>query len=525
VSGAGAAGARVRAAGAALAMVLASATALADEPAPPPNARAERTAAGWAKLGARALPAALRAYCGQDLPLQQVAARELRRQGLPAVEALLRPTGESCDGSRLAGEVLCQVSPLDDAALRATLARLAPLVTAPYKRGRTPAPLWWMLTSMFPTVGSPYPPGPCANREQIARASVDVLLTPDVVARVAPENRQSFVWIYPALMSSRPAQRGAFVPILARWLGERERERESHVVVQALAAAGADAAPAVPALRAYLVRELDRARGGRDDLAASLGNVAKTAAAIGPAARPILGELRDALAVAAGKMCDLNRADDAGVILEAMAKLDASAWGSVRATVETAWRRAGNCGEPSSLSLVGDRGEWGSVRLMDGVGAFGPAAASFQTVLRPVLVSARASYETRGRAARALRRIGARLDAREAALAGVLEARLARREAVDWQARSKRPPETAGALMALDAITGCMADANILAQKPPTPADMAAFSYDENHAFASCVYGRVCGPGPEVLDDTLAVCCGFAYQGGGSPVFCAARPR
>ena len=53
---------------------------------------------------------------------------------------------------------------------------------------------------------------------------------------------------------------------------------------------------------------------------------------------------------------------------------------------------------------------------------------------------------------------------------------------------------------------------------------MAAFSYDENHAFAGCVHERLCGPGPEVLDETLATCCAFAYQGG-KPAFCAARPR
>ena len=131
----GAASARVRATGVALVIVLASAAALAGDPVPPPNARADRAAAGWAKLGGRALPAVLRAYCGHDRPLQRAAMQELRRQGLPAVEALLRQTGESCDGSALAGEVLCQVSPLDDAALRATLVRLTPLVAAPYKAG------------------------------------------------------------------------------------------------------------------------------------------------------------------------------------------------------------------------------------------------------------------------------------------------------------------------------------------------------------------------------------------------------
>ena len=236
----------------------------------------------------------------------------------------------------------------------------------------------------------------------------------------------------------------------------------------------------------------------------------------------MLGELRDSLTVAAGSMCDLNRADDAGAILEAMAKLDASVWESVRATVETAWTQGGNCGERSSLSLGGDRGDWGRVRLMDGVGAFGPAAASFQTVLRPVLAGTRASFETRGRAARALRRIGARLDAREAALANVLEARIARREAVDWQARRAWPPETAGALLALDAIGGCMSDANMPLRQQPKPADLAAFSYDENHAFVGCVHERLCGPGREVLDETLATCCAFAYQSG-RPGFCAQR--
>ena len=83
-------------------------------------------------------------------------------------------------------------------------------------------------------------------------------------------------------MSSQPTYRGAFVPVLARWLVERERE--SHVVVQALAAAGPDAAPAVPALRAYLAREFDHAReitGSHTDFAVSLASVAKTAAAIG----------------------------------------------------------------------------------------------------------------------------------------------------------------------------------------------------------------------------------------------------
>jgi len=51
---------------------------------------------------------------------------------------------------------------------------------------------------------------------------------------------------------------------------------------------------------------------------------------------------------------------------------------------------------------------------------------------------------------------------------------------------------------------------------------MKAFSYDENRAFRYCAEARLCGPGPDVLADTLATCCAFAYQRG-RPGFCATQ--
>lgn len=508
-----------------LAVLLAAGAARAADPAPPPNARATRAAAEWRKLGARAMPAVMRAYCSRDWPVRHAAEQELRRQGLAAVEPLLRFDGETCDGSRLAGEVLCRVSPLDDGALRALLSRLAPLVAAPKKRAAV-APLWSMLTSMYPAINEPHPPRACPNRDQVARASLDVLLTPDAVARVAPANRLPFALIFPALLSAHRTSRGAFVPMLARWLDERSEA--SQVVVQAVAATGPDGAPAVPALRAYLVRELDRAQQPttRDYVSASLSNVAKAAAAVGNEARPMLGELRGALAATAGRMCDWNRSDEAGTILEAIGTLDGSAWESVRATVETAWQRGANCAEASGLDLGGNPGVWGRERLMDGVGVFGPAAASFQALLRPVLADTRASFETRGRAARALRKIGARLVARDGAQAKLLEARVARlereRPAAVWQRRAAEQPEAVAGLGALDAIAACMADANVTGPALPPVGDMGAFSYDENHAFVRCVSDRICGPGADVLAETLATCCNYAYARA-RPDFCIRR--
>ena len=47
--------------------------------------------------------------------------------------------------------------------------------------------------------------------------------------------------------------------------------------------------------------------------------------------------------------------------------------------------------------------------------------------------------------------------------------------------------------------------------------EMNAFGYDENHRFSACVAARVCGPGATVVDETLGVCCDYAYL--------RARPR
>jgi hypothetical protein len=65
------------------------------------------------------------------------------------------------------------------------------------------------------------------------------------------------------------------------------------------------------------------------------------------------------------------------------------------------------------------------------------------------------------------------------------------------------------------------ADANIVEQKPTQPAAIAAFAYDENRRFATCVGARLCGPDPDVLAETLGTCCDYAYAAA-RPDFCRA---
>src|SRR5262249_33211989 len=151
------------------------------------------------------------------------------------------------------------------------------------------------------------------------------------------------------------------------------------------------------------------------------------------------------------------------------------------ATVDAAWKRGGKCGR-WGLSLRHPADTLGRARLMDGVAAFGPAAASFTTVSRAALNDARTSLDSRGHAARVLLKISARLDAREDALAHLRAQRLARREQKAAITRSQPDPETweKRSRRAIDELVGCMADANIVEQKPTQPAAIAAFAYDEN---------------------------------------------
>jgi len=266
---------------------------------------------------------------------------------------------------------------------------------------------------------------------------------------------------------------------------------------------------AVPSLKSYLVQQLERARKpGTDRFAtAPLAAIAEAAASIGPAAKPMVDELRRALELSAGNICHDDR-DDAGAMVGALGAVDASTWPIVRGTVEAAWKKAASCGGQ------------GHDRLMIGVGSFGPAAISFDGFLRPVLVDARASFESRGQAARALRRLGARLEARDAALAHLFEARLARQERdtpVERARRDARPPENAAGVAAIEALAACREDAGIAPGSTASIDEMNAFGYDENRHFSACVAVRVCGPGATVAAETLGVCCDYAYL--------RARPR
>ena len=508
-------------------VALAVALGVSAVPAAPVNARVARVAAEWQKLGPRALPAIARAYCDEDDPaLSEAAERELRGRGLPAFDALFRHRDRACEAGQLAGQILCQAQPLDDGALRSSLARaVAPLLSERAETGAVDLESLLGLPVIAPR--DRLLARNCPTSQRLSAALLDVLLTPANLARARPGLRSSIALTLPAALAWRSDRRAATLSVLAQWLDANDGS--SAAVVDALAAMGPDAAPAVPALQAYLARGIDRSPAGRNAprrLRAAtllpLAKVAAAAAAIGSAARPMLGTLRDALDVAASRMCTFGRSDDEGAVLEAIATIDASAWKTVAATAEAAWRRAGQC-ERSPLS-IGDPGVRGRDRLMDAVAAFGPAAASFHAVLRPLVTDARASLEARGRAARTLRRIGARLDGRDAPLAGVLEARFRRRATPPGQraARLPAPPHEIGAQTALDALTDCKADASLVDTKPLTPRDMTAFSYDENRTFRDCVEARLCGPGPDVLDETLATCCAFAYQRG-RPGFCATQ--
>ena len=447
---------RISTAVALIALLGASAAAAAD-PSAPENPRAARAAAAWKKLGPRALAPAMRAYCASDLPVQAAAERELRRLGLPAVEPLIRSNGDTCNGAKLAAEILCQATPLDDHALMALLPRLSPLLTA--RAGRPGENLWRMLGALYPPVEDPYPPISCPNRAPLTAAVLARLLTPQAAARVAPAFQSDFAQTFPSLLPALGERAAAYVPVLARWT--EERGKATYAALQALAAMGPAAAPAVPALHALLVREIAEARGvhGFKQFAAIHGGTrltpaAQAAAAIGAAARPLVGDLREALALLPDRICDWESSEDAGAILAALAALDA-AWESARVPAEAAWARTASCPEPSELSVLGGTGDAARERLMAGVAAFGPAAIAFQDKLRPVLVDPHAPFALRGRAARALRRLGAPLDARDSALARLLEARLARLEritAADQRRRFARPPEAAGALSALDAL-------------------------------------------------------------------------
>ena len=162
------------------------------------------------------------------------------------------------------------------------------------KSRAAPVYLWFMLVRLFPPSGEVRPPG-CRNRDVVAKVSLDVLFTPDAAARIAPRNQPAFARALSSLLASQPSRGHDYVPVLARWLAGDLNNGPP--VAQALADMGTVAAPAAPALRAYLARAIEGERASKDLALGRLPGAAKAAASIGRAALPMLGELRAALSM------------------------------------------------------------------------------------------------------------------------------------------------------------------------------------------------------------------------------------
>jgi hypothetical protein len=229
--------------------------------------------------------------------------------------------------------------------------------------------------------------------------------------------------------------------------------------------------------------------------------------------RSLVPEMLDALTLRVSAVCDWEGSADVAALLRALGMLDASTWHRAQSLFEIGWKRAESCDPPPTTSVLPPEANTARERLMQGAAAFGQAAGSTATLIRPLLSDDRERLSVRGEAARALRQLGTPLDPAAAALAAVLDARVTRleRERAAAAHSVPTPPESAAAAVAARSLASCAADAELSLRTNAIAAVFVSASYDDNRRFGNCVSDRLCGPGSENLAETLSVCCDYAY--------------
>jgi hypothetical protein len=485
-----------------------------------------RAVAPLLRSGASALPSMVDALCDDgDRRLRQAAQSELRRHGLAAVEAAIQPHGKSRHPTWLITDLLCQ-SPLNPSSLDGLLRRLAPLVST---QDRALGVIFWSpLAEIFARDQPGRVPRDCPNRQALAAGLVAQVLKPAALAGVPREHQPQLAGLLPNLLSatSPPTDPAPYARELAKLIesGIASRQMSSaYGLVRALADMGAAAAPAVPTLGHLIDKESatnDRPPRNGDwvaiPLESNLDRIAEAAVAIGPAARPLVDGLQKAYLRSVSRVCSQTVPFDADTLLRAVGVLDPTRWDALAAPTERAWKALDGCADrgPRWMQRNGTGGE----RLMTGIAAFGPRAASFGPRLRTVMIDEHRSLYERGQAARALQAVGTSLDAQEAALARVLAMRLAREERESRRPGVRKPPPTEmdAARTALSALQTCREDAGLGSAVVADEKALLSFSYEEHHRFAACIGDRMCGPG-NALAETLATCCAYAAE---QPEFC-----
>jgi hypothetical protein len=486
---------RFRSLAAALALAGVSSTVSAggdfdDEP------RIARVTAIWARQGAGAIPAQIRALCSTDFVLAQRAEQMLVETGSMVVDPLLdRGVIGRCDADtleRTAAEIVCSAPADAEApATRRLRTALAPIVRALGGRVQRRRAQALRVLSQVSAVDT------CSNERAVFEATAPaVLASLERLASRGPADADELV----DLLERLPNWRDLASPALPRLLALLDEPGLNapalhdplpvRAVLRAVGAIGPGAGSAVPKLSARLA----------GDEAAS---AASALGEIGPASAPALPRLTALLRRSVALGCSgTPRTVDFAPPLAAVAAHTpdpaatsalVAAFQRCRADEKVLARALGTLRDPAAIPALVAR-----VREPN---------RTFYARLELVLD---------------IRRVGAPLPAADERYVASLERKDALRSPFGPNATGQgmagglRTPVDGRSAWARYELNLCEQEAGAAAPR----VDFAALPHDGVERFSACLSERPCGPGREELKATLAACCRVAFPTG-APAWCS----
>jgi len=458
--------------------------------------RLARVTATWARQGAGAIPAQIRALCSSDHALAQRAAETLTETGAMAVGPLLdRAMTGHCDADaleRTVADILCGAPADAEApATRRLRTALSPIVRALEGRGQQRRVWALEVLSQVPAVDG------CSNERAVFEATAPAMLASfERLASRGPVDRDELV----DCVAHLSAWRDLALPALPRLLALLD-EPALHAVSQhdpspiaailrTVGAIGSGAASAVPKLS-------DELAGDHATAAASaLGELGRASA---PALPLLTGLLRRSVALGcSGTPRTIDVAEPVAAIAEQSPDPTATA----------------------SLVVAFQRCRKDEKALARALGTLHDPAAIPALVTR--VREPERTFETRLELVTQIRRIGAPLAAADERYVGSLERKSSLRSPFgpfatgQGMAGGFRLPADGRAAWARYELNVCQQEAN--AALPLV--DFAALPHDGVERFSACLRERPCGPGREELKAALGACCRLAFPAG-APTWCA----
>jgi hypothetical protein len=450
----------------------------------------------WARQGAGAIPAQIRALCSSDFELALRAEQMLVLTGAMAVDPLLdrRVTGH-CDADtleRTVAEIVCSAPAYAEApATRRLRTALAPIVRALEGRVQRRRVQALRVLSQVSEVDT------CINERAVFEATAPAVLASfERLASRGPADADEFVDLLDRLSDwhdlASPALPRLLVLLDEPVLNAPSLRNPSPVraIVRAVGAMGPAAASAVPKLSAKLAG---------DDAASAASALGE----IGPASAPALPRLTAILqrSVALGCRGTPRTLDFASPVAAVAAQSPDPA--ATAALVAAFQRCRGD--EQALASALGT--------LRD------PAA--MPALLARVREPER-SFHTRLELVAEIRRVGAPLAAADERYVASLERKDSLRSPFGPNATGQgmpggfRAPADRRSAWARYELNLCEQEAGGAAPR----VDFAALPHEGVERFSACLRERPCGPGREELKAALGACCRFAFPAG-APAWCS----